>query len=111
MPSLFVIPCFSCPWPSASATFSSFQAHFLKPILQVMMETEGCGNEGRQSKSQPWSWSGACEPGMKHARMYATGANPTLVQTDEHILVKGHRPGHRIVALYEWGMGTNPVPG
>lgn len=48
---------------------------------------------------------------MQQASMDATGANPTLVQNDEHILVKGHRPGHSIVAVYEWGMGRDTVPG
>lgn len=76
-----------------------------------MMEIEGCGNDGRQAKSQPRSWTGAQEPGMQQASMYATGANPTLVQNDEHILVKGHRPGQIIVAVYKRGMGCDTVPG
>lgn len=48
---------------------------------------------------------------MQQATMYATGANPTLVQNDEHVLVKGHRPGHSIVSVYEWRMGSDTVPG
>lgn len=48
---------------------------------------------------------------MQQGSMYATGANPTLVQNDEHVLVKGHRPGHSIVSAYEWRMGFDTVPG
>lgn len=44
---------------------------------------------------------------MQQTSIYATGANPTLVQNDEHILVKGHRPGHSIVRVYKWGMGCD----
>lgn len=49
---------------------------------------------------------------MKQTSMYATGANPTLVQNDEHVLVKGHRPGRGIVGAPEWegGMGCDTVP-
>lgn len=48
---------------------------------------------------------------MKQTSMYATGANPTLVQNDEHVLVKGHRPGWGIVGASEWGgMGCDTVP-
>lgn len=62
-------------------------------------------------KSQPQSWTGAWKTGMLQTAMYATGANPTLVQNDEHILVKGHRPGRSIVAVYKWGRGCDTVPG
>lgn len=48
---------------------------------------------------------------MQQKSMYATGANPTLVQNDEHILVKGHKPGRSRVSVYEWGMGCDAVPG
>lgn len=48
---------------------------------------------------------------MQQTSMYAAGANPTLVQNDEHILVKGHRPGHGIVRVYKWGMGCDTEPG
>lgn len=76
-----------------------------------MMEIEGCGNYRRQAKSQPQSWTGPSEPGMQLTSMFATGANPTLVQNDEHMLFKGHRPGHSIVRAHEWGMGCDTVPG
>lgn len=51
-----------------------------------MMEIEGCGNDGRQAKSQPQSWTGSWEQSMQVVGMCTTGANPTLVQNDEHIL-------------------------
>lgn len=39
--------------------------------------------------------------------MYAAGAYPTLVQNDEHILVKGLQPGHGMVGAYKWGDGIS----
>lgn len=77
------------------------------PISQLMMETEGCGNASRQAKSKPQSWTGSWEPGMQLVSKYATGANPRLVQNDEHILGKGNRPGH----VYWWGIRCYTVPG
>ena len=43
--------------------------------------------------------------------MHATGANPTLVQNDEHILVKGHQSGFRIGRVFIKGMDHDRKPG
>lgn len=75
-----------------------------------MMEMESRGNDGRQAKSQLQSWTGPEEPEMQRASMYATGANPTLVQNDEHVLVEGHRPGRGTKRGCEWGKGCATVP-
>lgn len=39
------------------------------------------------------------------------GPNPTLVQNDEHILLRGHRSGHWVEAVCEQEMGSDTVAG
>lgn len=55
-----------------------------------MMEIEGCGNDTGQAKSPAMEldWSLRVRDAAN-----AAGPNPTLVQNDEHVLVRGHRPG------------------